>query len=120
MRIINGRRVERGLIIDKPWIDLILRLIKTWEMRSKPTKIRGDIALIEKGTGMIVGLATLTDSPEEYSIEELICNQDKHQIDYMVQPELQKWNCPWILENIERIEPVPYTHKQGAVIWVKL
>jgi hypothetical protein len=39
-----------GLVIDKPWIDLILDGKKTWEMRSTLTKKRGKIALIRKGS----------------------------------------------------------------------
>ncbi|MGL1404420.1 ASCH domain-containing protein [Vibrio parahaemolyticus] len=70
--LINGIEVTRALIIRKPWIHLILAGLKTWEMRSTKTKIRGTIALIEQGTGLIVGLANLTDSLEPLSHAELL------------------------------------------------
>ncbi|MBD8246954.1 ASCH domain-containing protein [Xanthomonas campestris] len=41
----------KGLVIDEPWISLILSGQKTWEMRSRATSIRGRIALIKKGSG---------------------------------------------------------------------
>ena len=47
--------MDRALIVRQPWIDLILSGEKTWEMRSRPTNVRGRIGLIEQGTGLIVG-----------------------------------------------------------------
>ncbi len=37
----------KALVIRSPWIDLILAGSKTWEMRTKPTSIRGRVALIK-------------------------------------------------------------------------
>ena len=51
--------MERALIIQKPWVDLILDNIKIWEMRSTKTNVRGKIGLIEAGSGLIVGEAIL-------------------------------------------------------------
>ena len=51
----------KGLVIKSPAIDKILLGIKTWEMRSKSTQVRGPIALIKKGSGQIVGIANLVD-----------------------------------------------------------
>jgi hypothetical protein len=48
-----------GLIIKKEWLDFILDGGKTWEMRSRPTKKRGDILLIQSGSGLVVGRACL-------------------------------------------------------------
>ena len=120
MVLINGIEIHKALIIDKPWIDYILELIKTWEMRSRSTKMRGYIGLIEKGSGHIVGIANLTDSLEEMTPDELQANFDKHQVPYGDRPELLKWNKPWVLSDVQRIEPVKYQHKQGAVIWVNV
>jgi len=119
--VINGREVTRGLIIDLPWIELILNGLKTWEMRTRKTKIRGDIALIQKGTGTIVGLANLTDCKDSMNLDDLELNFEKHQVDYKKIVSAQKWNTPWVLSNVERLEsPIPYKHKTGAVIWVDL
>ncbi|WP_406717852.1 hypothetical protein [Vibrio parahaemolyticus] len=29
-------------------------------------------------------------------------------------------DTPWVLNETKRIEPIPYTHPRGAVIWVNL
>ncbi len=47
--------MERALIIRQPHINNVLQNKKLWEMRSKPTNLRGKIGLIEQGTGLIVG-----------------------------------------------------------------
>lgn len=116
--IINGKEITHGLIIDEPWIGLILQGRKTWEMRSRKTKVRGDVALIRKGSGMIVGTVELYDcitcDPELLPLSSFHCipQSQAHVFD--------KWNIAWKLRNVEVIEPTPYKHKQGAVIWVKI
>ncbi|KDN94668.1 hypothetical protein EI16_12275 [Hydrogenovibrio marinus] len=109
----------RGLIVRKPWIDFILENIKPWEMRTQDAKkIRGRIALIEQGTGLIVGETNLVDSIPGMSHEELITHTDKHLIED--EQLLKKWNVAWVLENSKRYEqPIRYIHPPGAVIWVK-
>jgi hypothetical protein len=52
----------KGLVIREPWIDMILDGAKTWELRTQRTTVRGEIALIRKGTGQIEGVAHLVDS----------------------------------------------------------
>ncbi|EJG2035861.1 hypothetical protein [Vibrio parahaemolyticus] len=93
--LINGVEVSKGLIIKRPWVNLIL-------------------------DGLIVGLANLTDSLGPLSKDKLIAAYDKHKVDYAAMPELLKWCNPWVLENAHRIEPVPYQHKSGAVTWVNI
>ena len=73
--------MDRALIIKKPWIDLILDGEKTWEMRSRKTKITGWIGLIEQGSGLIVGRAFLTCGWHKPSTSELIDNKSKHMVD---------------------------------------
>ena len=118
--MINGLQITKGLIIDKPWIGYILDGLKLWEMRSSNTKLRGHIALIEKGSGMIVGVATLIDSIPQMDINVLMDNFDKHRVDYNAHPELLRWNRGWVLENAQKVDPVRYVHPRGAVIWVNL
>lgn len=113
------KNITRGLIIKKQWLDLKFTGLKTWELRSTKTKVRGTIALIESGTGLIVGQADLVSVIDNLSIPELMANYDKHRVED--ESLLQKWRYPWVLENIIKYdEPIPYKHPQGAVIWVKL
>jgi hypothetical protein len=112
----------KGLVIDQPWIGMILRHEKIWEMRSRPTNVRGPIALIQKGTGTIVGTARLVDSAPELRTDEMSAHFPKHRIpDEMVRSLGFKWLTPWVLWDVNRLsKPVPYDHPKGAVTWVNL
>jgi ASCH domain. len=119
--MLNVIDFSHALIIDEPWISLILSGEKTWEMRSKSTKIRGKIGLIKKGSGLIVGTAVLTDSLPSMTIDVLPTYNKHHQIPLDKAYLLAKWNTPWVLDAAIQLEqPIPYIHKQGAVVWVKL
>ena len=90
-----------GLVVRRPWVDLIVDGVKTWELRGSATRIRGAIALIEAGTGTIVGTARLV-GVEEGDL-----------------PYAQTY--AWVLRGARRLpSPVPYDHPSGAVIWVRL
>ena len=110
--------MEKGLIVQKFWLDKIFDEGKIWEMRSTKTKIRGKIGLIEAGTGLIVGEAVLlgcSDRPIKPNDKYF----DKHKIEDI--QLLKKWKYPWLLAEAKRYdEPIPYKHPQGAVIWVNL
>lgn len=108
----------KALIIKKEWLDKIFFENKTWEMRSRITKIRGKIQLIESGSGLIVGECFLVDS---FKVPSADFNKhiDKHKVENT--NFLDKWNCAWVLENaIKYKEPIKYNHPKGAVIWVNL
>lgn len=113
---------EVGLVVSEPWLTRILEKGKRWEMRSAKTNRRGPIALIEKGSGQVVGVAELVDVKGPFSNEEMAANEASHQIP----PELYgasnyKWHYAWVLENATALpSAVPYKHKSGAVIWVQL
>jgi len=111
--------ITRGLIIRQPWIDLILSGEKTWEMRSRPTNIRGKIGLIEQGTGLIVGECEIVAS----SIMQLYDHECGIYFCYHKVPDLKSlpWKYPWQLANIKKyVEPIKYQHPKGAVTWVNI
>lgn len=114
----NISAIRSGLIIDEPWISKILAGEKTWEMRSENTKKREQIGLIAKGSGKVVGVATLIDSLGPLSEEALASNQDLHRVPLEL---LGKWRCAWVLSDVRRLRtPVPYAHPPGAVKFVNL
>ncbi|BBI32461.1 ASCH domain-containing protein [Cohnella abietis] len=109
----------KGLIIKPNWADLILSGKKTWEIRGSNTKIRGTIALIKSGTGMIFGTAVLTKS---FHVTQTALDQGfrNHRIPETVEITYEKPHV-WELTAVKRFEePIPYTHPKGAVIWVNL
>jgi hypothetical protein len=112
------RSIQTGLVIDEPWITKIVRGEKTWEMRSKPTTKRGRIALIKKGSGLIVGLATITGVLGPFTDDEIATNFKHHRVPMHV---IGKWRFAWVLKDVLHLAtPVPYVHNKGAVIWVNL
>lgn len=115
--------MEKGLLIKSPHIENILSGLKTWEMRSKPTKVRGKIALIRSGSGKIVGDAKLIDCIGPLTMEDKRANMEKHRIspERLELPEVAKYVYAWVLADaVEYAKPVPYDHPSGAVIWVDL
>lgn len=111
----------KALVVDEPWISLILAGEKTWEMRSTHTNVRGRIALIRKGSGTVVGLADVTDSIGPFDEIAWRAHHARHRIPVEQYPETARWNIAWQLENVRPLaKPVPYTHPNGAVIWINL
>lgn len=113
----------KGLIVDEPWISLILRGEKHWEMRSQATAVRGAVALIRKGSGAVVGVIRVTGCRGPLGLDELRSNADKHRVP-MTEFEsgrAAKWTTAWELADVQVLAtPVPYRHPYGAVIWVNL
>lgn len=114
--------LERALIIRQPHIGHILNGDKSWEMRSKPTKIRGKIGLIEAGSGLIVGeceIIRMQQAPTTYRARHM--TRSYHRIDESRYDVMDKWCWAWVIENAIKYEtPIPYKHPSGAVIWVDL
>lgn len=114
----------KALIIDEPWIGLILAGSKSWEMRKTGCSHRGPIALIRKGSGQVVGTAEVVDSLAPIaSSSDYALAEPKHGIPpgRQAQAFTDGWRTPWVLANARALAtPVPYSHPSGAVIWVNL
>ena len=114
--------LERALVIRQPHIGHILYGMKSWEMRSKPTKIRGRIGLIEAGSGLIVGeceIDRIQSAPKSYRARFM--TRAYHRIPADRYSVMDKWCWAWVMSNVLRYDdPVAYEHPQGAVIWVSL
>ncbi|MET4687709.1 hypothetical protein [Sinorhizobium fredii] len=118
---VNDMRVSKGLVIDAPWISLILSGQKDWEMRSTGTSHRGWFGLIWKGMGSVYGVARLTGAGDPLSTEEMVEAFERHRIpEEMIRfGTVSKWNTPWFLADVIRLPtPVRYKHPSGAVTWV--
>ncbi|KQQ15546.1 hypothetical protein ASF59_14570 [Methylobacterium sp. Leaf121] len=112
----------KALIIDEPWIGLILRGEKTWEMRRTACHQKGQIALIRKGSGQVVGFADCEGSLPALA-DAYRAAEPRHRIpvDRQTQAFADGWRTPWVITNARPLDrPVAYAHRSGAVIWVNL
>jgi ASCH domain len=114
----------KAIIVDEPWISLILRGEKTWEMRKGNCNHRGPIALIRKGSGQVVGTANIVGSLPSLSQPETYAAGEPH---HRIPPDRQTraredgWTTPWVIGDAKPLtRPVNYKHPYGAVIWVNL
>ncbi len=122
--------IERTLIIMPEYLEWILSGKKTWEIRTQPTKIRGTVALSEKGTKRILGVCTIVNclgplTVDDYiknarkmnrSKKELVANREDIEIDFLIYDFYA-----WVLSDIKGLaKPVAFENPSGAVTWAKL
>ena len=97
----------KGLIIAESWISLIISGEKTWEMRSRNTRIRGRIGLIRKGSKTVVEVADLVDTLTELSPATLGAKVVKHQVPTERIGNDYKYRFAWVLNGARPLrEPV--------------
>ena len=95
----HGVDFWRCLCVKPPYARQIVTGAKTEEYRSRPTRIRGRIGIIESGSGTIIGDAVLYDCTERDD----------------------GWEYVWHLRDARRYAvPVAYQHPFGAVVWVQV
>jgi ASCH domain len=116
--------LKKGLLIRRPWCDLIVDGHKSWELRGSRTNVRGTVGIIQSGTGHIVGTADVVGCTPVLTSGDLIQAVKLHCVPAAMFNDNQTpypRTYAWILLNQKRFEqPIPYTHKPGAVIWVNL
>ena len=114
------RATKDLLLIKNPWLQLILRKRKTWEIRGSSTHKRGLIHLGLSGSGgEIHGRARVTGC-RLLTREELRKHKDKHCIEDIDSVRYAKIYA-WVFSDVFRYKkPLQHSHKQGAIIWCKL
>jgi hypothetical protein len=111
---------DRALVIRPEWLERILAGEKTWEIRGAATHIRGRIGLIGSGSGEVSGEAELVDCLGPLTYRGLVGSRVHHRVEDVGRITYAKPHA-WVLRNAKRLRtPIPYTHPQGAVIWVRL
>jgi hypothetical protein len=114
--------VPRGasiLIIQRPWIDLILDGYKTLEIRGRYCKKLNEriYLALSGGGGIILGSATFVKCHGPLSRSEWSARGDEHCVAGDALPYGASTHA-WELAAPARFEqPVPYTHKPGVVVW---
>jgi hypothetical protein len=114
--------VERGLVIQQPWVGMIADGEKIWEMRTRRTRLRGWIGLIEKGAGKVIGVAYLKASPPVLRRSDHHLHYRKHRVkpDRSNKSYSDEYLFPWVMSKAIRLpKPATYKHPYGAVTWVK-
>ncbi|MFJ8528665.1 ASCH domain-containing protein [Bacillus sp. NPDC094106] len=111
----------KGIVIKQHWINLILSGQKDWEIRGRNAKIRGTIALIQSGSGMVFGTVDLVDSIP-LTKETFNATQEHHKIPVNGDTELPyKKTHAWVFKNpVIFPKPIPCSHPLGAVIWINI
>jgi hypothetical protein len=114
-----GGGITRGLPIRKEHLDRILAGTKTWEIRGKATAKRGPVALIQSGSGDVVGVCDIVDVVGPLSLAEL--QRNARRAGFRAESLGYQTTYAWVLCNARRLrKPLPYRHPPGAVIWVRL
>jgi predicted transcriptional regulator len=126
----EGYMIERTLIIRAEALEMILDGTKHWEIRSRPTRINGRIALSEKGANAIVGTCTVDGVKGALTIEQVLKHARRMgSTRAEVEADLSWWRreCQkqrvfaWVLCNVRRLRhPVPFANPSGAVTWARL
>lgn len=109
----------KALIIKRPWIDYILDGNKTWEIRGNNTKIRGEIELIQSGSGLVVVKCKIVDCIEL----DLQTYQQSSYIHCIKNTDVLPYErtYAWVITDAIRYDtPRKYKRPNGAIIWVNL
>jgi hypothetical protein len=109
----------RALIVRPEPLEHILAGRKVWELRGSRTHIRTRIGLIASGSGTIVGEAELVDCIGPLDKATYERDREKHRSDRPFDEQYPQLFA-WVLEGAHPIEPIPYEHPQGAIIWVRI
>jgi hypothetical protein len=115
--------ITRGLIIRPPAVEQILRGEKTWEIRGRPVRIRGPVALIETGSSHIRGVCEIVDCLGPLGSGELERAWARHRAPrrYWKGRGSYAEVYAWVLDNVRRLgRPWRFVRPRGAVTWVNL
>ena len=113
----------KALIVKQPWIDKILSGAKVWELRGSRTQTRGPIALIQGGSGTLVGVCEVVGVKGPLSKSALRQTTSRHRVPSAVLNDGLRYRqtYAWVLRGAQKLRaPIRYRHPSGAVIWVKL
>ena len=116
------RSTKRVLVVKQPWLDLILKGEKTWEIRGTVTNVRGTIHLAQsQAGGKLMGQCRIINCCE---IEKKILRKhfDMHRIPGEKFKEVNYAKLyVWKISHAKRYKkPFSFEHPTGAVIWVRL
>lgn len=119
-----GEFGPRGLIVRDPYASQLLNGQKIWEIRGRPTQIRGPVVIVKQGTGKAYGIANLVRVLGPLDLDDLV---NSPEVPPEERDELQRDGLPYrktyayVFTSPQWFEhPMPYRHPNGAVTWVRL
>jgi hypothetical protein len=118
--------VPRGatiLIVQQPWIGLLLDGYKRWEIRGQACrKARGEriFLALSGGGGVILGHVTLAGSHGPLSRAEYVDGAERHCVAGTSLPYGASTHAWEVKDPVRFRAPVPYRHKPGVVVWAKM
>jgi hypothetical protein len=121
-----GAEVEvprKGLIIMADPLEKILSGTKSLELRKSRNLQSGPIALIQKGTGCVMGVAQVSEAISPMSWPEFEARAGEHGVEsYRMRAVFGSgYFYGWPLSGVRRLRtPVAYRHRAGAVTWAAL
>lgn len=111
----------KGLIVREEPMAQILKGVKTWELRSRRTQIRGKIALITSGSGTVVGTAEVVECIGPLTVEQWNSNLRKMGLskEDRIKSKREIGDVyAWVIKSAKRLrKPIPYRHKPGIINW---
>lgn len=117
-------------MIRREPLEKILRGNKTWEIRTRATKVRGRIGLSEKGAGQIVGTVIIAAVVGPLSLDQVLSNARKMGLQRgEIEADLHDWRTrcgrgrvfAWVFASVRRLRrPVPFQNPSGAVTWARV
>lgn len=115
--------IDNGaLIMELTHLQKIISGEHTWELRTTKFKKSGYIGLVEKGSKQICAYAKIAGYHGPLSKGELKAAKSKHGVlakDYNAK-DFKRLNAIELCHVVPLPHPIPYEHKPGAVIWVKV
>ena len=128
------RNPKLALKIRQPWLGKILSKQKTWELRSRPTNIRGSIGLIQVGSGKLVARAELATCiyMGHYSNGRWIMRSNVPK--RSIKGSASKHRCTakdinqigytklyaWVLRKVVPYKQPRHVQSNGQVVWTKI
>ena len=114
----------RGLLVRDPYASQLLDGEKIWEIRGRPTQIRGPVAIVKSGTGRVFGTVNLARVLGPLQLDDLTSAPE---LPAAERDEFENQGLPYgktyayVFTNPRWFDrPVPYSHPSGAVTWVRL
>lgn len=109
----------KALLVRIPYSSRLITGVKTWELRSRPTHIRGIVGVVESGTSCIWGFIDILGCREVTPSILREC-EDKHtvsRLDLEAFPYTQ-WFAWQVGSSWKLKEPIPIVRRKGQVIWI--